>query len=750
MKILNIVFVAIVMNSCASEGELDENGTRNPGTKALMTVELLEGGGEDLLNSVRFFVFDNASTSHPTLDMNRLIQVEEGSKEAVKFNVTLEVSRNPDKMVVVIVNEPVQMSGTLEGINHPDALEDLSLSFAQILNANHTSLLATGIPMTGVAWAGADHGRPVYDSQAEAETDANRLKMVIERAVARVDFRLEVTEEEAMTGYLAGQTKVTLANTYGQSYFVMGNEENGTRNNPTVPSRNFGFLQTVDPSEFTDPGKTRKTWDATVDEWLLYDPDPGAVNTLYVCSFYTPERTSSAAGDADKLVLILEGIVKENTTTGGTFVISTLQNENNPTPQPFTEVLRNNVYQITGRVSKKGLEFTAQVLNWHDANIEVDIEKDAYLTVSEHDILIRNIAGTNTAAWTLKTNVPDGWSAKLYTDKACTNLMTDGWLTLDRTSGATTMDGTRITATLSDRKTREGYAKFTAGRISLVVKVARRPIVFEFARSNVLSLNNGSTLVFAESEEDHKPESEGGKGILGNMQGIMFKWGSLVGVGSLGAENVRAGIWFNQSNVSPGTWDGIPYGNASFFNYTGSESTDAFATYNNNTGFNAVSGVGDLCRYISSRNWVEGKWRMPTCEELGLLLGETLNGGARHGVWSPAEVESITESYGVHRILSGYWYGAGVTLSTNDPANVGANRLSPPYGTLFIPASGWRDATLGTSKGMGHFGGFWSTVPRFSGASNAWHLRFDEQERNEYNYSGPRSVGLPIRCIRAE
>lgn len=740
-----------VLSACQSHDEDDGGGTQNPtGSKGLMTIEVVgrnaDATAEDYLHTARFIVFDNASTTRPSLDLNERIPVKESDKNANKFSITLETSKNADKMIVLILNEPEGLSGTLAGINRPDALEELHFEFAQILNNDHATLLETGMPMSGVIWAGSSHGRPVYETQAEAEQ--NRFEMEVERAVARVDFWLEAVEEGAVTGYTSGLTRVTLANTYTTSYLAMGNTKNGTRNNTVTPARNYGFMQTVDPAVFVEPGNPKKTWTAGSTKTVTYSSAPNAENKVLACSFYTAERTCSAPGDADKLKLELENVIKGvGGTADGTFTIATMTPQGGGTPLPFTQILRNNVYEITASVSKKGIEIGGQVLDWNDAPINTGLGKSDYLTVSDHDLTVRNITGKNQTGFILRTD-ESSWSARLYDNAACTVPMTDGWLTLNQTSGGTTTAGTEVIATLKDRTTRTGYVKVTAGRMSLVVKISRGSIALEFAKSNVVSMDNGATATFAGTEQDYE-----NKGIPANMQGLFFKWGSLVGTGSQGTDNVNASVWFNKTGTIYSTWNSIPYA-SSGFDYTGTYDRDAFINFNNGTGFNAGAGTGDICRYISAMGWVSGNWRIPTAEEWVMLWNETLNHGIGYGVTITSE--NVNNTYGRYLTQGGIWYGAAVTASINNAAVVDQNRKAPPEGTVFLPASGFRDPDSGKSKGPGSFGFYWGSVSRYQAnpqVRSAYHLRFDYTRPSDTNgaaYSSFRAVGNTIRCIRVD
>ncbi|MCE9235541.1 hypothetical protein, partial [Bacteroides ovatus] len=69
------------------------------------------------------------------------------------------------------------------------------------------------------------------------------------------------------------------------------------------------------------------------------------------------------------------------------------------------------------------------------------------------------------------------------------------------------------------------------------------------------------------------------------------------------------------------TWANIPYISETTGKFgTHGTDEDDFAGYDggsntNGPGFNASTNKGDICRYISDRGWVQGKWRLPTSDE---------------------------------------------------------------------------------------------------------------------------------------
>ncbi|MCD8270331.1 MAG: hypothetical protein LUD46_19110 [Parabacteroides sp.] len=173
-----------------------------------------------------------------------------------------------------------------------------------------------------------------------------------------------------------------------------------------------------------------------------------------------------------------------------------------------------------------------------------------------------------------------------------------------------------------------GRVIFTAGRLRDTLDIRRVTMAELFARSNVVATSNGMS--FAVSGEDNLP-------IPANVQGLFFKWGSLLGIVPAGNPYAPGThCIYNPTNLSPeywggrqAGWDQIPYAHQNFDFTTpsiGGDDADAFKTYNNNIGFDIDKGIGDICRYIANRpGWAGGrKWRMPTQKEWQLLHDETL------------------------------------------------------------------------------------------------------------------------------
>ena len=330
--ILLLLAAATLPGGCTSGGVGPDTAAR-----ARMQVEVIAGeaGAHDLVHTVRFLVFDDAS-ARPALDVNELVTLTPQEQEATAFRVVLEVNCNRDKLVAVVVNEPAALTPELE------------FRMADVFNDGHSEPLAEGLPMTGVK-----RGFAVTDENA-SQTDAARVKVRVLRAVARVELWLAVDAES--TAALNASTGVSLLRSHGAGLLFGPDADNG-----------FGRLATVAAPSLT------VGW-----QYAATDPLPLTETPQLVCAFYTPERSCSAPGDADKLVLRIRGVDSPGGARNAEAVLSEFAPEGG-SPQPLEAVLRNRVYRITGRVGSGQFEHT--VVPWSDAGQGIVIDPQYFLRV---------------------------------------------------------------------------------------------------------------------------------------------------------------------------------------------------------------------------------------------------------------------------------------------------------------------------------------------------------------------------------
>ena len=355
-----IVFTLLFFSSCA--WETVETGVFGaPETRGLIQVEITENNGEgtDKMETVRIIVFSDPATM-PKLEFNErftkddfMIDDPSGGKTASKLKIMLDVikksSGRSEKMVVAIVNEPAELD--LGSITTLAQLEDLPLEMSTILNSDYTDLKTNLLmPMTGAIWVDRDF---YSETLEEAELEENIVRLGVSRVVAKVDVYL-VNGGTADMGNItvSSGSKVTLSNTYIKSPFVYHKE--GTRT--------LGKIQTV------TSGLEPRSWtsSATLSVPARDKEHPTSADSVLFRSFYTPERTCTAADDADKLKIKIEAAIQgDEGTKNGEIVLN--QAWKNGVLEDITTVGRNNNFRVTATIGVNGI--TGIVQEWNDENI---------------------------------------------------------------------------------------------------------------------------------------------------------------------------------------------------------------------------------------------------------------------------------------------------------------------------------------------------------------------------------------------
>ena len=230
-----------------------------------------------------------------------------------------------------------------------------------------------------------------------------------------------------------------------------------------------------------------------------------------------------------------------------------------------------------------------------------------------------------------------------------------------------------------------------------------------------------------------------------NSTGLYFKWGSLIGMtgNSAGSTSFAAGnnIAFvpQGCTLTINSYNTVPYADETTFAVGRAE--DVFKTYNT-SGFNAVTGKGDICRYMSNQSgWQYGKWRLPTSMELETLSENNTN-NTLYGSWSTdlANQKKDINKDGNFAVLTGYFVGAKV-IDPNDGMTV-----APPVGTIYLPASGMRNGSnSGNLVNMGNYGGTWTCSATIN--TEAYRLLFSSMFLQPARTS-VRVDGQTIRCVR--
>ena len=371
LKILGTVFFTFLVNACS----LYDN-TPNMAAEAqeLMVVEMVVGGAEaaDSVHKVRYIVFDNASTN-PSLDINVPITITGDHRASTTFKTMLEVSSNPDKMLVAIVNEPPKTSAWLDKVTTPEGLEDMTFEMLDAFSFLYTYPADTGIPMSGVK-----RGISVSEENDTPEK-APKVTVHVERAVARVELWLQ-KENSLNSAEVNTSFQATLLRAHDMAYLVTGTTFDGTRFQTGADAwKNFGHMLTV---ERPIAGIIWKP--ETDDPPIVLDDTPKPV-----VAFYVPERTCDAPGDADKLEIIIHEILTSLGPRNGRIVLNEFTPQGGSS-QAITEIRRNNVYRIFGRVTGSSVEFDHVIVSWVSAEENVIIDQQYYLRLSGDNFFISN------------------------------------------------------------------------------------------------------------------------------------------------------------------------------------------------------------------------------------------------------------------------------------------------------------------------------------------------------------------------
>ena len=278
-----------------------------------------------------------------------------------------------------------------------------------------------------------------------------------------------------------------------------------------------------------------------------------------------------------------------------------------------------------------------------------------------------------------------------------------------------------------------------------------------WSRSNIVLDDPNSKLTFAEVSADNAT-------IPANVQGVFFKFGSLLAISPASLDpnttlvyhrNYVAGdyptghVVYNPTSVSSYIWDDVPYIDevSAAFPSNSNVNRDDFAAYNSNTGFDEAAGLGDICRYITSKGWVSGKWRLPTAHEIYLLAGtvNVPNGeftAVAHGITSPGTTAYGNNHFGYFQYSGGRWYGLKAVTTESE--------TNPTVGVFFFPASGYRSDGIGQGVAANARGSYWSGTSYSSSASDplltyGCELHFYHFEQHLAQMV--RDLAIPVRCV---
>jgi hypothetical protein len=181
-----------------------------------------------------------------------------------------------------------------------------------------------------------------------------------------------------------------------------------------------------------------------------------------------------------------------------------------------------------------------------------------------------------------------------------------------------------------------------------------------------------------------------------------------------------------------------------------SEEDDAFATYNNNTGFDASLNKGDICRYITAQGWVSrGSWRLPTVAEWEALKAMPIVAATTSQPWHPYEESNLDMvPYGASGAPFGlYQPAARIHGPDGGPDNVANPRMlnvSLTGGGIIVPTGGGN--YYGEARNFNHVGYCWTSSSSYMVSWSSYGGFKVTALDYSVSYYGANNV----RCIRSD
>ena len=528
---------------------------------------------------------------------------------------------------------------------------------------------------------------------------------------------------------------------------------------------------------YSDPGAPQNTpanprkveWQANGDELTYILPaNADRIESeiyLFECRAQSGQTSTPAAPAPDKETrLVFEGDYTDSDGITKKYYYPVDFHKDQDTE--YIPVLRNTCYRFTiEAVSGRGYERLDEAVaamgvmsNLKTSLLVVDESNLRYLSWNgeyflgseDREVILDGTSGS-TLSVKCVTNYAAGW--EIDQSKGTGGIEyaggSTGWLSAVAITAGDPKSYLELEALSSNTGTggadRTATVHLKAGRLTHTLKVTQEyvSIARQFARSNIVWDATNNKLTFAVTEADNAT-------IPANSQGVFFKWGSLVAVSPVGANYASSQILFSPSGTTNYTWANIPYISETTGKFgTHGTDEDDFAGYDggsntNGPGFNASTNKGDICRYISDRGWVQGKWRLPTSDEQQALINEVTsvsnNGGFGNITGAP---NTGNNAHGFWQVPSGRWLGAGAAADA--ARNTGkAAELVPGSSSVYFPAGGYRGYSNGYTYYAGYYGYSWSASSY--NTTYAYNLNV-YSGLADWNYNN-RNYGFTVRCIR--
>lgn len=709
-KIINTLLIAVVLFATGCSKEHTPTGPEGPFGNTPVTIALAPGtratvSGSHLdgtVSELRILLFD-AKTGE--LVLNRYIPAFSDTQPT---NISVLTGKYH---IVFIANESSEPAAS--GLT--PALDAMQKGMAVLSDLRNIGFSADAfetdknIPMTTLLENVVIAGENRVTLSGNSASEQMPWRIPLTRLATRLDITFDLTMDEYHDLLAAGDPPVlTLSNIPSQVFLL-----EGSNNNTGFPlTKNIIF----------DPGNPNKN-----DGMSFIGNEPKV--SLKFDRIIIPENMFSPGTDKDKGVEISVKLAGHtNHTFRGIVGIDA-----HGGPGDFT-LPRNSYLDITASLNLPFLDMDAEVIEWTDVSTNVVADEQFYLKTNKTQVKFNRIYN-NTV--TIETDY-DGSTGYEAGSKIDPEWQKPSWLTVTPGSQSVNNGIYTRTYTFSTIYTQpaETTVHIRAGNLRYVLKVELESLTDVFARSNIVL--RGGRLVFATTPEENID-------IPASSAGIFFKWGSLFGLGTPGTNDTQlshTNIVFKPAELTasaPSSWAGIYY-----FNFLEENSSNPFMTKYPDKGYDATNGIGDICRYISDKKWVQGSWRMPTPGEIAALLYEpnpfSAGNRVKTGSFGP---ESIAVSDGIQPMSSGWWVGINALPSMANTQNM----LIPPAGTTFIPATGRTYLATGKLTNIGQEGAVWTSS--LATDTSAGYYEFGSSSLGNTVSAGFRDTAMPIRCVRA-
>ena len=528
---------------------------------------------------------------------------------------------------------------------------------------------------------------------------------------------------------------------------------------------------------YSDPGAPQNTpanprkveWQANGDELTYILPaNADRIESeiyLFECRAQSGQTSTPAAPAPDKETrLVFEGDYTDSDGITKKYYYPVDFHKDQDTE--YIPVLRNTCYRFTiEAVSGRGYERLDEAVaamgvmsNLKTSLLVVDESNLRYLSWNgeyflgseDREVILDGTSGS-TLSVKCVTNYAAGWEIDQNKGTGGIEYVggSTGWLSAAAITAGDPKSYLELEALSSNTGTsgtggadRTATVHLKAGRLTHTLKVTQEyvSIARQFARSNIVWDAANNKLTFAVTAADNAT-------IPANVQGVFFKWGSLVAVSPVGNTYASNQILFSPNGTTNYTWANIPYASETTGKFgTHGTDEDDFAGYDggsntNGPGFNASTNKGDICRYISSQpGWQHGKWRLPTSGEQQALINEVTsvsnNGGFGNITGAP---NTGNNAHGFWQVPSGRWLGAGAAN-----VNTRGTEAVPGSSSVYFPAGGYRNYSNGNTNYAGSYGYSWSGSSIIT--AYACYLYVYSGTASWSNYD--RYFGFTVRCIR--